>query len=238
FGTRLKDLQVDVRLGRRVAAGELTGFDHVVVATGVVPRTPPIPGIDHPKVVGYVDAITGRKPVGRKVALIGAGGIGFDVAELLTHADAGGHLATYRKEWGIDVAYTANRGGLVEPEMPAPPREVWLLQRKPTKLGEGLAKTTGWARRLLLQKRGVHMLGGCQYQRIDDAGLHVRIGEDERVLDVDTVVICAGQEPRRELVAGLEAAGKPYTLIGGADVAAELDAKRAIFQATEFAVEF
>jgi len=238
FGTRLKDLQVDVRLGRRVAAGELTGFDHVVVATGVVPRTPPIPGIDHPKVVGYVDAITGRKPVGRKVALIGAGGIGFDVAELLTHADAGGHLATYRKEWGIDVAYTANRGGLVEPEMPAPPREVWLLQRKPTKLGEGLAKTTGWARRLLLQKRGVHMLGGCQYQRIDDAGLHVRIGEDERVLDVDTVVICAGQEPRRELVAGLEAAGKPYTLIGGADVAAELDAKRAIFQAAEFAVEF
>jgi 2,4-dienoyl-CoA reductase (NADPH2) len=238
FGTRLKDLQVDVRLGRRVAAGELTGFDHVVVATGVVPRTPPIPGIDHPKVVGYVDAITGRKPVGRKVALIGAGGIGFDVAELLTHADAGGHLATYRKEWGIDVAYTANRGGLVEPEMPAPPREVWLLQRKPTKLGEGLAKTTGWARRLLLQKRGVHMLGGCQYQRIDDTGLHVRIGEDERVLDVDTVVICAGQEPRRELVAGLEAAGKPYTLIGGADVAAELDAKRAIFQAAEFAVEF
>ena len=238
FGTRLKDLQVEVRLGRRVAAGELTGFDHVVVATGVVPRTPPIPGIDHPKVVGYVDAITGRKPVGRKVALIGAGGIGFDVAELLTHADAGGHLATYRKEWGIDVAYTANRGGLVEPEMPAPPREVWLLQRKPTKLGEGLAKTTGWARRLLLQKRGVHMLGGCQYQRIDDAGLHVRIGEDERVLDVDTVVICAGQEPRRELVAGLEAAGKPYTLIGGADVAAELDAKRAIFQAAEFAVEF
>jgi 2,4-dienoyl-CoA reductase (NADPH2) len=238
FGTRLKDLQVDVRLGRRVAAGELTGFDHVVVATGVVPRTPTIPGIDHPKVVGYVDAITGRRPVGRKVALVGAGGIGFDVAELLTHADAGGDLATYRKEWGIDVGYTSNRGGLAEPEMPAPPREVWLLQRKPTKLGEGLAKTTGWARRLLLQKRGVHMLGGCQYQRIDDAGLHLRIGEDERVLDVDTVVICAGQEPRRELVAGLEAAGKPYTLVGGADVAVELDAKRAIFQATEFAVEF
>jgi len=238
FGTRLKDLQVDVQLGRRVAAGELTGFDHVVVATGVVPRTPPIPGIDHPKVVGYVDAITGRKPVGTKVALIGAGGIGFDVAELLTHADAGGHLATYRKEWGIDVGYTANRGGLAEPEMPASPREVWLLQRKPTKLGEGLAKTTGWARRLLLQKRGVHMLGGCQYLRIDDAGLHLRVGDDERVLDVDTVVVCAGQEPRRELVAGLEAAGTPYTLVGGADVAAELDAKRAIFQATEFAVEF
>ncbi len=238
FGTRLKELGVDVRLGHRIAAEALAGFDHVVVATGVVPRMPQIPGIDHPKVVGYVDAIMGRKPVGRKAALIGAGGIGFDVAELLTHADSGGELATYRKEWGIDVGYTANRGGLADPQMPAPPREVWLLQRKPTKLGEGLAKTTGWARRLLLQKRGVHMLGGCHYLRIDDAGLHLRVGDDERVLDVDTVVICAGQEPRRELVAGLEAARTPYTLVGGADVAAELDAKRAIFQATEFAVEF
>ena len=122
--------------------------------------------------------------------------------------------------------------------MPPSPREVWLLQRKPAKLGDGLAKTTGWARRLLLQKRGVHMLGGCQYLRIDDAGLHLRVGDDERVLDVDTVVVCAGQEPRRDLVAGLEAARIPYTLIGGADVAVELDAKRAIWQATEFAVEF
>ncbi|HMM50783.1 MAG: NADPH-dependent 2,4-dienoyl-CoA reductase [Burkholderiales bacterium] len=238
FGTRLKELGVDLRLGRRVAAGELGSFDHVVVATGVVPRTPQIPGIDHPKVIGYADAITGRKPVGRKVALIGAGGIGFDVAELLTHSDTGGALAAFRKEWGIDVGYTENRGGLVEPEMPAPEREVWLLQRKPTRLGEGLAKTTGWAHRLLLQKRGVQMLGGCQYLRIDDAGLHLRVGDDERVLDVDTVVVCAGQEPRRELVAGLEAAGTPHTLIGGADVAAELDAKRAIWQAAEFAVEF
>ncbi len=238
FGTRLKELGVELRLGRRTAANELGDFDHVVVATGVVPRTPPIPGVDHPKVIGYVDAITGRKPVGTKVALIGAGGIGFDVAELLTHSDAGGPLATYRKEWGIDVGYTANRGGLAEPEMPASPREVWLLQRKATKLGEGLARTTGWAHRLLLQKRGVHMLGGCQYLKIDDAGLHLRIGDGERVLEVDNVVICAGQEPRRELVAGLEAAGKPYTLVGGADVAVELDAKRAIWQAAEFAVEF
>ncbi|ODS99037.1 MAG: NADPH-dependent 2,4-dienoyl-CoA reductase [Lautropia sp. SCN 69-89] len=238
FRTRLQELRVEQRLGRRVGAGELSGYDHVVVAAGVVPRRPAIPGIEHPKVVSYGDAIMGRRPVGAKVALIGAGGIGFDVAELLTHADAGGDLATYRKEWGIDVGYSANRGGLVQPEPPASPREVWLLQRKPTKLGEGLAKTTGWARRLLLQKRGVHMLGGCQYLRIDDAGLHLRIGDEERVLEVDTVVVCAGQEPRRELVAGLEAAGTPYTLIGGADVAAELDAKRAIWQAAEFAVEF
>ena len=238
FRTRLQELRVEQRLGRRVGAGELSGYDHVVVAAGVVPRRPAIPGIEHPKVVSYGDAIMGRRPVGAKVALIGAGGIGFDVAELLTHADAGGDLATYRKEWGIDVGYSANRGGLVQPEPPASPREVWLLQRKPTKLGEGLAKTTGWARRLLLQKRGVHMLGGCQYLRIDDAGLHLCIGDEERVLEVDTVVVCAGQEPRRELVAGLEAAGTPYTLIGGADVAAELDAKRAIWQAAEFAVEF
>ncbi|MCD6733976.1 MAG: NADPH-dependent 2,4-dienoyl-CoA reductase [Burkholderiaceae bacterium] len=238
FRTRLQELRVEQRLGRRVGAVELSGYDHVVVAAGVVPRRPAIPGIDHPKVVSYGDAIMGRKPVGAKVALIGAGGIGFDVAELLTHADAGGDLATYRKEWGIDVGYSTNRGGLAQPEPPASPREVWLLQRKPTKLGEGLAKTTGWARRLLLQKRGVHMLGGCQYLRIDDAGLHLRVGDEERVLGVDTVVVCAGQEPRRELVAGLEAAGTPYTLIGGADVAAELDAKRAIWQAAEFAVEF
>ena len=238
YRSRLNDLRVGLQLGRRVGAADLSGFDHVVVATGVVPRRPQIPGIDHPKVMGYGDAIEGRRPVGAKVALIGAGGIGFDVAELLTHADAGGELATYRREWGIDVDYTGNRGGLAEPRPPVSPREVWLLQRKPTKLGEGLAKTTGWARRLLLQKRGVQMIGGCRYLRIDDAGLHLRVGDDERVLDVDNVVICAGQEPQRELVAGLEAAGLPYTLIGGADVAAELDAKRAIWQAAEFAVEF
>ena len=238
YRSRLNDLRVGLQLGRRVGAADLSGFDHVVVATGVVPRRPQIPGIDHPKVMGYGDAIEGRRPVGAKVALIGAGGIGFDVAELLTHADAGGELATYRREWGIDIDYTGNRGGLGEPAPPASPREVWLLQRKATRLGEGLAKTTGWARRLLLQKRGVHMIGGCRYLRIDDAGLHLRVGDDERVLDVDNVVICAGQEPQRELVAGLEAAGLPHTLIGGADVAAELDAKRAIWQAAEFAVEF
>jgi len=238
YRTRLRDLQVEVRLGRTVAAADLAGYDHVVLATGVVPRNPQIPGIDHPKVVGYVDAITGRKPVGRRAALIGAGGIGFDVAELLTHAHSDDELAAYRRQWGIDIGYTTRRGGLNDPEMPPSPREVWLLQRKPTKLGDGLAKTTGWARRLLLQKRGVHMLGGCQYLGIDDAGLHLRVGDDERVLDVDTVVVCAGQEPRRDLVAGLEAARMPYTLIGGADVAVELDAKRAIWQATEFAVEF
>ncbi len=239
FRTRLKELKVDVRLNRRVTSADFQGYDHVVVATGVTPRTPGIAGIDHAKVASYVDLLLGRKTAGRRVAVIGAGGIGFDVAEYLTHAgDGGDPIAAYRKEWGIDPHYTDKRGGLVEAQMSPSPREVWLLQRKATKLGDGLAKTTGWARRLLLQKRGVHMQGGVEYLKIDDAGLHIAVEGKERVLDVDTIVICAGQEPRRELVAGLEAGGIAYTLVGGADVAAELDAKRAIWQATEFAVEF
>jgi 2,4-dienoyl-CoA reductase (NADPH2) len=239
FGTRLKELKVDVQLNRRVAAADFSAYDHVVVATGIVPRRPAIPGIEHAKVTSYIDLLEGRKQAGKKVAVIGAGGIGFDVAEFLTHAgDHGDPIDAYRKEWGIDPNYTDKRGGLAAPQMAPNPREVWLLQRKATKVGDGLAKTTGWARRLLLQKRGVHMHGGVEYRKIDDAGLHIAIEGKERVLEVDTVVICAGQEPRRELVAGLEAAGIDYTLVGGADVATELDAKRAIWQATEFAVEF
>ena len=239
FRSRLKELQVEVQLNRRVTAAELAGFDHVVVAAGITPRKPAIPGIDHAKVVSYIDLIEGRRIAGKKVAVVGAGGIGFDVAEFLTHGgDQGDAIDAYRREWGIDPNYGANRGGLTAPQMPPTPREVWLLQRKATKVGEGLAKTTGWARRLLLQKRGVHMQGGVEYLKIDDAGLHIRVNNEERLLAVDDVVICAGQEPRRELVAGLAAAGIAHTLIGGADVATELDAKRAIWQATEFAVEF
>jgi 2,4-dienoyl-CoA reductase (NADPH2) len=239
FGTRLKELKVDVQLNRRVTSADLQGYAHVVIATGVMPRTPSIPGIDHAKVASYVDLLLGRKTAGKRVAVIGAGGIGFDVAEYLTHSDDHGDpVDAYRKTWGIDPAYTDKRGGLTEPQLAPSPREVWLLQRKATKLGDGLAKTTGWARRLLLQKRGVHMQGSVEYLKIDDAGLHIAVEGKERVLDVDTVVICAGQDPCRELVPGLEAAGIAHTLIGGADVAAELDAKRAIWQATEFAVEF
>ena len=243
FRTRLSELKVDVQLNRRVTGADFQGYHHVVVATGIVPRTPAIPGIDHPKVTGYVDLIEGRKTAGRKVAIVGAGGIGFDVAEYLTHA--GEHadpIDAYRKEWGIDPNYQENRGGLFPkdctPRMPATPREVWLLQRKASKVGDGLAKTTGWARRLLLQKRGVHMQAGVEYLKIDDAGLHIAVDGKPRLLEVETIVICAGQEPRRELVVGLEAAGTEYTLVGGADVAVELDAKRAIWQATEFAVEY
>jgi len=231
FSARIAKTGVEVRLGRRATAAALAGFDHVVLATGIVPRRPAIPGIDHPKVAAYVDVIEGRVKAGRRVAVVGAGGIGFDVAELLTHGSAS-TIADYQAEWGIDPAFRA-RGGLAPPVAPATPRQVWLLQRKTSKVGDGLAKTTGWARRALLQKRGVQMLAGVEYLKIDDAGLHLRLGDAEQVLDVDTVVICAGQDPRRELQAGLEAAGIACTLIGGADVAAELDAKRAIEQGTK-----
>lgn len=238
FNIRLKETGVDLQLNCRPASADFQGYDHVVVATGVTPRTPPIPGVDHAKVLSYPEAIEHPERVGKKVALIGAGGIGFDVAELLTHSATGDEITAYHQQWGVDIHYTDNRGGLAAPQMPASPREVWLLQRKATKLGDGLAKTTGWARRLLLQKRGVHMLGGVEYVKIDDAGLHIRVNGEERLLPVDSVVLCAGQESQRELVAGLDAAGIAHTILGGADVAAELDAKRAIWQATEFAVGF
>jgi 2,4-dienoyl-CoA reductase (NADPH2) len=238
FSVRLKETGVDLQLNRRPAGADFSGYDHVVVATGVTPRAPPIAGVDHPKVLSYPAAIEHPERVGKSVALIGAGGIGFDVAELLTHVHSDDEIDAYRRQWGVDIHYTDKRGGLTEPQMPPSPREVWLLQRKATKLGEGLAKTTGWARRLLLQKRGVHMLGGVEYLKIDDAGLHLRVNGEERLLPVDSVVLCAGQESERGLIAGLEAAGIEHTVIGGADVATELDAKRAIWQATEFAVEY
>ncbi|MBL8487461.1 MAG: NADPH-dependent 2,4-dienoyl-CoA reductase [Rhodocyclaceae bacterium] len=236
FRRRLELTGATVRLGTRATAADLAGFDHVILATGIVPRTPAIPGIDHPKVASYIDVIEGRRNAGRKVAIVGAGGIGFDVAELLTHAEGHGDpIDAYRKEWGIDTEYS-RRGGLKDPEQAAPPRQVTLLQRKTSKVGDGLAKTTGWAKRLMLVKRGVQMVPGVEYEKIDDAGLHIRLDGQPKVLDVDTVVICAGQDPRRELQADLEKAGIPVTLIGGADVAAELDAKRAIAQGTKVAM--
>ena len=236
FRRRLELTGATVRLGTRATAADLAGFDHVILATGIVPRTPAIPGIDHPKVASYIDVIEGRRNAGRKVAIVGAGGIGFDVAELLTHAEGHGDpIDAYRKEWGIDTEYS-RRGGLKDPEQAAPPRQVTLLQRKTSKVGDGLAKTTGWAKRLMLVKRGVQMVPGVEYEKIDDAGLHIRLDGQPKVLDVDTIVICAGQDPRRELQADLEKAGIPVTLIGGADVAAELDAKRAIAQGTKVAM--
>ncbi|GIK26740.1 MAG: 2,4-dienoyl-CoA reductase [Betaproteobacteria bacterium] len=237
FRRRLDSTGVKVKVSHRATAEELAsgGFDHVALATGIVPRTPEIPGIDHPKVARYIDVIEGRREAGRKVAIVGAGGIGFDVAELLTHGgDQPNDIEHFRNEWGIDSTY-AVRGGLKKPADEPPPRQIWLLQRKTSKVGDGLAKTTGWIRRTLLKRRNVKMLAGVSYEKIDDAGLHVRLGDESKVLDVDTIVMCAGQEPRRELLAGLQQAGVAVSLIGGADVAAELDAKRAIDQGTRAA---
>jgi 2,4-dienoyl-CoA reductase (NADPH2) len=246
FRTRLRQLGVRVELNRRVVAENLRGYDRVILATGIVPRTPDIPGINHAKVASYVEIVDGRRSAGRRVAIVGAGGIGFDVGELLTAGAApDGHESTgrtddpaiiaFRDEWGIDATY-AHRGGLKEPVEHPPPRRLWLLQRKDEKVGGGLAKTTGWIRRALLKSRGVAMVAGVRYDRVDDAGLHITVDEQQELLDVDTIVICAGQEPRRELVAGLDAARIAHQLIGGADIALELDAKRAIDQGTRVAM--
>ncbi|MDF3301369.1 NADPH-dependent 2,4-dienoyl-CoA reductase [Streptomyces tropicalis] len=236
FRHQLEQHGVDVRLGERVAAGDLGGFDDVVVATGVTPRTPDIPGIDHPSVVGYLDVLRDGAPVGERVAILGAGGIGFDVAEYLTDGGDKAHEdpAAYFRAWGVDMDYRAP-GGLAAPERPAPPRTVHLLQRKTSKVGAGLGRTTGWIHRTELKHRGVTMVPGVRYDRIDDAGLHITVDGDGTVLEVDTVVLCTGQDPRRDLYDELVAAGRAAHLIGGADVAAELDAKRAIKQGTELA---
>lgn len=226
FASQLAKFAVTLRLGRTVVADDVRAFDHVVLATGITPRRPPIPGIDHASVAGYVEVIEGRVTAGDRVAIIGAGGIGFDVAEFLTHAPDSDYLA----EWGID-RQMRHRGGLIPAVPAAGKRAVTLLQRKNSKVGEGLGKTTGWAKRALLQQRGVSMLAGVAYEKIDDGGLHIRLGEETRLLAVDTIVICAGQEPRRDLQNAL--ASMPLSLIGGADQAGELDAKRAILQATE-----
>lgn len=240
FARRLEKCGVKLYLGQRQSAESLLGggFDEVILATGIRPRTPNIPGIEHPKVLNYIDVLRDHKPVGQKVAVIGAGGIGFDVAEYLVEkkADSGtdGHRDHWLKEWGIDKQL-GERGGLITPEIDAPERQIWLLQRKESKVGDGLGKTTGWIHRTVLKNRKVQMLSGVQYLGIDDEGLHIQIGEAKQCLPVDQVIICAGQEPLKELQAGLQAAGKPVHIIGGADVAAELDAKRAIRQGAELA---
>lgn len=240
FAKRLEKCGVELYLGQRQSAESLLGggFDEVILATGIRPRTPNIPGIEHPKVMSYLDVLRDHKPVGQKVAVIGAGGIGFDVAEYLVEkkveTDADGHRDHWLKEWGIDKQL-GERGGLTAPEIDVPERQIWLLQRKESKVGDGLGKTTGWIHRTVLKNRKVQMLSGVQYLGIDDEGLHIQVGESKQCLPVDQVIVCAGQEPLKELQAGLQAAGKPVHIIGGADVAAELDAKRAIRQGAELA---
>jgi 2,4-dienoyl-CoA reductase (NADPH2) len=239
FGRQIELTGVKLALNHRVTAQELTagGYAHVVLATGVSPRTPDIEGINHPKVVGYLDVLRDKCAVGKTVALIGAGGIGFDVAEYLLHSGTSPSQdpAKFFAEWGVDTSY-ATRGGLTPEHIEKSPRKVYLLQRKAKKVGDGLGKTTGWIHRTSLKNRQVEMLAGVTYRKIDDAGLHITVGDREMVIPADTVVVCAGQEPQRALQAELVAAGCAVHLIGGADVAAELDAKRAIKQGTELAV--
>ncbi|MDO8332070.1 MAG: NADPH-dependent 2,4-dienoyl-CoA reductase [Fluviicoccus sp.] len=237
FRRQIELTGVKLVLNRRVTEADLQGeFDEVVLATGIQPRTPPIDGIDHPKVLGYLDVLRDKKPVGKSVAIIGAGGIGFDVAEYLTHEGETGtqNPAKFYAEWGIDRDYT-HRGGLTHGEVEKSERQVYLLQRKASKVGDGLGKTTGWIHRTGLKNRRVEMLSAVTYRKVDDAGLHISIGDKEMVLPVDNVIVCAGQDPLRALEAGLKAAGQSVHLIGGAFEARELDAKHAIKQGAELA---
>ena len=244
YDVMLKDLGVDIQLGREIGANDLAGFDEVVIATGVTPRDPGIPGQDHKMVLGYLDVLKHKKPVGKRVAVIGAGGIGFDVSEFLVHEGESltEDLPAWMKEWGVTDP-GEERGGLA-PEGPQPhaaAREVTLLQRKAKALGKGLGKTTGWIHRAALRMKDVRMVGGVNYERIDDEGLHVSYGEareNPEVIAVDNVVICAGQLSDRSLADALEAEGVTCHVIGGADVAAELDAKRAINQGVRLAAGF
>lgn len=237
FGVQIEKTGVNLQLNTRVTAEQLNSgnYDEVILATGIAPRTPGIEGIDHPSVISYLDAINHPERVGQRVAVIGAGGIGFDVSELLSHSggSASQDIPTFMRQWGIDMTLQA-RSGIegIAPQFPPSPRQIYLLQRKAKRIGSGLGKTTGWAHRAELIAKGVEMIPGCDYRKIDDSGLHVTIGGENQLLAVDSVVICAGQEPLRELVDGLT---KPVQLIGGADVASELDAKRAIKQGTEVA---
>ncbi|WP_282364659.1 NADPH-dependent 2,4-dienoyl-CoA reductase [Pseudomonas sp. PS01297] len=243
FSHKLRTTGVELRLNTRVDVQQLVAgeFDEIILATGIAPRTPAIPGIDHPKVLSYLDVILQRKPVGASVAVIGAGGIGFDVSEFLVQEGeaTSQNREAFWREWGIDSRLEA-RGGVagIKPEVHAPARQVYLLQRKTSKVGDGLGKTTGWIHRAGLKNKHVQMLNSVEYLSIDNDGLHIRIGEGEpQVLPVDNIVICAGQDPLRELQDGLLAAGQSVHLIGGADVAAELDAKRAINQGSRLAAQ-
>ncbi|MEX1035897.1 MAG: NADPH-dependent 2,4-dienoyl-CoA reductase [Sneathiella sp.] len=240
FNRMIEIRGIELRLNTKVTAEllERSGYDKVVVATGISPRVPDIEGVTHPKVVSYIDVITGAKPVGKTVAIMGAGGIGFDVAENLMHAGKSAALDVdiFAREWGIDFE-NHPRGGVtgVEPVVEKADREVTLLQRKTSPVGRGLGKTTGWTHRIALARRGVKMINGVEYLKIDDEGLHLRINDQYEIMDVDTIIVCAGQLPLRSLYDELIEKGVDAELVGGAFEAMELDAKRAINQASYLA---
>ncbi len=238
FGDALDRHGVEQRLGHRVDAAALLAesFDEIVLATGISPRKVDFPGADHPRVVSYTDVIEGRATVGPRVALVGAGGIGYDVAEFLVQSPPSPTLDTARwmAEWGVRADFEGP-GGLRKPDPEPSARQVWLLQRSTGKPGARLGKTTGWIHRAALKAKGVITLGGVEYLGMGDAGLRIRVDGIEQLLPVDTVVICAGQEPQRALLEPLKAGGRQPHLIGGADFAAELDAKRAIEQGSRLA---
>ena len=237
FNKQIELNNICLNLNTRVSVDQLNKslFDEVIIATGITPRTPDIEGIDHSSVLSYIDVIANKKPLGKRVAILGAGGIGFDTAEFITHQgqSSAENIEKFMHEWGVDMSLDA-RGGIegINAQPDPSPREVFLLQRKISKIGAGLGKTTGWIHRTGLAKKNVKMINGCDYQRIDDQGLHLELDNKQQILAVDNIIICAGQEPLTELVKGLK---KPFHLIGGAETATELDAKAAIEQGTKVA---
>ncbi|MGF1700546.1 NADPH-dependent 2,4-dienoyl-CoA reductase [Photobacterium makurazakiensis] len=235
FTRRLEQTNVNVKLSHAVSADELSGYDDVIVATGVQPRKPGIPGVEHEKVIDYQTLIRDKVQLGQKVAVIGAGGIGVDVSTMLTEPEHQA-LDDWLQDWGIDKSID-HAGGLYPHDEYVSQRQVWLMQRKPGKVGKGPGKTTGWIHKKVLEKRGVELLGGVNYDRIDDQGLHITVEGQSRILDVDHIVLCAGQTSVEELSEKLKANSVNVHVIGGADVAGEVDAKRVIRQGVELAAK-
>ena len=244
YKTMLRKYGVKVNLNLKATVEGLTSgnYDEIILATGVTPRTLDLEGIDHKKVLDYADVLYRKKPVGQRVAIVGAGGIGFDMAEYLahdmSHASVSTSVPAYMTEWGVDMDYT--NGGALAPEGAKPlpsPREIFLLKRSKGKHGKNLGKTTGWIHRSSLAMKKVNMIGEAQYNKVDDTGLHITVGDEAKVIPVDNVVICAGQEPLRDMYEALKAAGQSVHLVGGANIAAKLDAKKAIKEASYLAAE-
>ena len=240
FNKKIENTKVELKLNTRVSPSDLKEFDIVILSTGIKPRELAIDGINHSKVMNYLDVLKDKKEVGKKVAIIGAGGIGFDVAEFLTHKGESTALnvKSFLDEWGID-ADLESRGGIegVVPTVIESPREVFLMQRKDSKIGAGLGKTTGWVHRISLKNKNAKMINAVQYDKIDDSGLHYTRAGEQHILEVDNVVICAGQLSNNQMLKPLEEMGKEVHLIGGADLALELDAKHAINQGSRLAAK-